>query len=53
MDYLAGIVEIIIINDPKISIQEYLHLYGVYLVLGIFIWVGFKMFFDREAANLF
>lgn len=49
VDYLAGIVQIKIIKEFKITIQEDVHLYGVILVLGVFIWIGFKIFSDREA----
>jgi len=45
-------VQIKVLKEFKMAIQEDTHIFGVYLILGIFIWVGFKMFFDREAAQI-
>lgn len=50
VDYLAGIVQIKVIKPFKIAIQEDIYICGIFLVLGIFIWIAFKMFIDREAA---
>jgi len=43
-------VQIKIIKEFGTEIEDVIHVYGVYLVLGIFIWVGLKIFFDREAS---
>lgn len=50
IDDLAGIVEIKLIKEFNISNQRDIYFYAVFVVLGIFVWVGCKMFFDREAA---
>jgi len=51
VDDLAGIVQIRVLKEFQIAIQEDLHIYGVYFIIGVFIWVGFKIFFDRDAAQ--
>lgn len=43
-------MQIKIVKELKIVIQDDIHLYGVYLVLGIFVWIGFKLFLDRRAS---
>ncbi|XP_025205675.1 uncharacterized protein LOC112601981 [Melanaphis sacchari] len=50
IDDLAGIVEIKLIKEFNISNQRDIYFYAVFVVLGIFVWIGFKMFFDKEAA---
>lgn len=51
VDNLAGIVQIKIVKEFGVEIQNDIHVYGVYLVIGIFIWVGFKIFIDRDVSN--
>jgi len=43
-------VEIKLIKELNISNQRDIYFYAVFVVIGIFGWVGFKMFLDREAA---
>jgi len=50
VDDLAGIVEIKLIKELNISNQKDIYFYAVFVVIGIFVWIGFKMFSDREAA---
>ncbi|XP_050524903.1 uncharacterized protein LOC126896293 isoform X2 [Daktulosphaira vitifoliae] len=51
LNYLAGIVRVKIIKEFKLSIQEDMYLlYGAIPIIGLFLWVGFKVFFDKDAA---
>lgn len=48
IDFLAGIVQIRVIKDFNEAVQNEIHMYGVVVVLGIFVWIAIKMFLDKE-----